>query len=58
MNGKEKKKLFLAGYEEMVKRLEPESIIFYGKVPDECKGNIIRIKSFSDKFEHAICDCT
>lgn len=56
MNSKEKKKLFLAGYEEMVKRLQPESIIFYGKVPEECKGNIVRIKAFSDKFSEAICE--
>lgn len=56
MNGKEKKKLFLAGYKEMVNRLQPESIIFYGKVPDECKGNIVRIKAFYDKFSEAICE--
>ena len=56
MNGKAKRGLFLAGYEEMIKRLQPESIIFYGKVPDECKGNIVRIKAFSDKFSEAICE--
>ena len=28
----------------MVKRLSPETIIFYGNVPDECKGNITRVK--------------
>ena len=28
MNGKEKKSLFLAGYKEMVRRLQPETIIF------------------------------
>ena len=37
----------------MLKRLEPTQIIFYGKVPDECKGNIIHIKPFSDKFNKA-----
>lgn len=36
------KELFLKGYKEMIRRLEPESIIFYGNVPEECKGNIIR----------------
>lgn len=56
MNGKAKKELFLSGYKEMVKRLHPESIIFYGKVPDECKGNIVRIKEFSDKFNEVICN--
>lgn len=56
MNGKAKKELFLSGYEEMVKRLKPESIIFYGKVPEECKGNIVRIKAFQEKFEEAVCN--
>ena len=36
------KELYLEGYKEMIRRLEPESIIFYGNVPEECKGNIIR----------------
>lgn len=56
MNSKAKKELFLSGYEEMVKRLQPESIIFYGTVPDECKGNIVRINAFTDKFKEAVCD--
>lgn len=55
MNGKEKKSLFLAGYKEMVRRLQPETIIFYGNVPDECMGNIVRIKAFQDKFKEAVC---
>lgn len=56
MNSKEKKALFLAGYEEMVRRLQPETIIFYGNVPDECMGNIVRIKAFQDKFKEAKCN--
>lgn len=40
----ESKKLFLDGYKEMVKRLNPLGIIFYGKVPEECDGNIIHIQ--------------
>lgn len=56
MNSKGKKCLFLSGYNAMLERLHPESIIFYGKVPEECKGNIVRIKSFSDRFSKAICD--
>lgn len=55
MNSKEKKALFLAGYAEMVRRLRPETIIFYGNVPDECMGNIVRIKAFQDKFKEAVC---
>ena len=56
MNGKKKKELFLSGYNAMIERLHPESIIFYGKVPEECKGNIVRIKPFSDRFSKAICE--
>jgi hypothetical protein len=36
------KKLFLAGYKEMLRRLEPETIVFFGTVPEGCEGNIIR----------------
>ena len=39
----ESKRLFLRGYDEMMKRIEPAWVIFYGKVPDECDWNIIRI---------------
>ena len=56
MNSKEKKALFLAGYEEMVRRLHPETIIFYGSVPEECMGNIVRIRAFTDKFKEASCN--
>lgn len=51
MGSKCKRQLFLAGYEEMVKRLKPESIIFHGSIPDECRGNVVRVKAFSDRFE-------
>ena len=56
MNSKEKKTLFLAGYEEMVRRLHPETIIFYGSVPDECKGKNVRVRAFMEKFKEALCD--
>lgn len=56
MNSVCKKRLFLDGYNEMIKRLQPDSIIFYGTVPEECRGNIVRIKSFQDKFEEALCN--
>ena len=39
----ESKRLFLLGYEEMMKRLAPKWVIFYGKVPLECDWNVIRI---------------
>lgn len=52
-NNKEKKRCFLDGYHEMVERLQPTQIIFYGRVPDECKENIIHIKQFSEKWHEA-----
>lgn len=53
---KEAKELFIQGYKEMIKRLEPETIIFYGKVPEECKENIVHIKAFYEKFNEAKCN--
>lgn len=47
------KRLFLKGYDAMIERLQPSTIIFYGIVPDECKGNIVHYKSFCDKFKLA-----
>jgi hypothetical protein len=55
MKSKRNKQMLIDGYNEMVKRLEPSCIIFYGTVPDECKGNIIRVKPFQDKFKKAVC---
>lgn len=51
-----KKRLFLDGHNAMVERLHPETIIFYGSVPEECMGNIVRVKAFHDKFKEALCD--
>lgn len=47
---KETKQLFLDGWNEMLDRLEPETVIFHGDVPKECTANIVRIKSFQEKF--------
>lgn len=47
------KELFLRGYEEMLKKLKPEAVIFYGNVPKECSGNhIIPIESFQNRFRN------
>lgn len=51
MNSKEKKTLFLSGYNEMLDRLQPEMILFMGNVPEECEGNIVRIKAFQERFK-------
>lgn len=37
----------------MLERLEPETVIFYGSVPEECRANIVQIKSFQEKFKEA-----
>jgi len=37
----------------MCEKLRPETILFYGNVPDECKGNIVHIKAFQDKWKGA-----
>lgn len=45
---KETKKNFIAGYEKMLEVLNPNTIIFYGNVPEECEGNIIRIETHNE----------
>lgn len=52
----EEKKRFIDGYNEMLERLSPAKIIFYGDVPDECHENIVRIRKFTDKWKEAITD--
>lgn len=48
---KESRELFLQGYEEMKKRLEPIKIIFYGSIPQELKNeNLIRIEHHYDQM--------
>lgn len=45
-------RLFMAGYNEMLKRLDPSAIIFYGTVPKECKGNIIQLTPFQESIRN------
>lgn len=48
---KECKRLFLRGYEEMMKRLEPSGVIFYGKVPEELEAeNVMQIPAFYNEI--------
>lgn len=47
------KRAFKYGYDAMLERLRPETIIFYGDVPDDCKGNIVQIKPFHERFNEA-----
>ncbi|MBQ6018902.1 MAG: DUF4417 domain-containing protein [Clostridia bacterium] len=43
--------LFMNGYMEMLKRLRPSMIYFYGDVPEGCQGNIIRIPAFQNELK-------
>ena len=52
-NSRAAKAAFMRGYDAMLERLAPSKIIFYGNVPDECRGNIVRIKAFQEKFREA-----
>lgn len=47
---KEGRELFMRGYNKMMERLRPETILFTGKVPEECEGNIIPIGTFQDRL--------
>lgn len=52
MNDRDALMRFLYGYEAMKDFLHPESIIFYGNIPNECeKDNIIPISPFHERFE-------
>ena len=44
----ESRQLFLQGYEEMMKRLSPTWVLFYGAVPPECEWHAVSIPSFTD----------
>lgn len=52
--GKLTKQRFIDGYKEMMRRLKPTKIYFYGKVPEECEGNIVQIQSFQERFKHEV----
>lgn len=44
------KALFMRGWDRMMEVLEPETILFYGPIPEECKGNIVPMEEFSKRF--------
>lgn len=47
---KDSRRLFIDGYNEMLIRLQPSLIYFYGNIPEECKGNTVRIAAYQEKF--------
>ena len=44
------KRNFLYGYYAMIERLAPETILFWGNVPKECSGNIVRMEALQEKI--------
>lgn len=55
LRDKTAKEWFMAGYEEMVRRLEPTQVIIKGHIPDELKdqqksGLICKMPTFTDKW--------
>lgn len=53
---KKTKQAFLEGWNEMLEKLQPETVIFHGNIPKECNANIIRIKSFQERFQEVKAD--
>lgn len=48
---KQAKQFFLYGYREMMERLQPSKILFFGDVPTECSGNIEHHSAYYHVFE-------
>ena len=50
--------LFLGGYCEMVRRLKPAAVLFYGEIPAECEGtaHIIPIQAFQEAMRKRVDD--
>jgi len=51
---KEARRLFLDGYNEMMARLTPSKVIFFGDVPRECEGNIEHHAPYYDTFTRGL----
>lgn len=51
---KEGRRLFLDGYNEMMARLMPSKIIFFGDVPKECEGNIEHHAPYYETFTRSL----
>ena len=42
---------FMLGYDAMLERLHPETILFWGIVPPDARGNIIPMGTFTDQMK-------
>lgn len=45
--------LFKAGYQEMLVRLKPSKVVFFGDVPAGCDENVVRVSSYYSSLAHA-----
>ena len=48
---KRSKYLFRKGYDKMLEVIEPNTILFYGQIPNGCEGNIVPIIPYQNKFK-------
>jgi hypothetical protein len=48
------KEAFMLGYDAMLERLKPETIIFYGRPPEGCCGNIVVIDEFQKRLREIV----
>ena len=44
------KRYFMYGYDAMLERLQPKTIMFYGYIPKECRGNVVQIGSYRGRL--------
>lgn len=51
MRDQESRRLFISGYREMMERLSPKMILFMGRVPEGCVGNIVPMPVFTDQIQ-------
>ena len=47
------RRLFQLGYSEMLRRLKPEKILFFGDMPESCKGNLEHHPAYYAALAHA-----
>lgn len=50
MKNQEARKLFTAGYQQMIRALNPSQVLFMGSVPEGCGGNIMAMERFTDSI--------
>ena len=46
------RRLFMQGYNQMLTRLEPETILFHGTVPEGCGGHIVQLPAYQRRLRN------